>query len=121
LFLIFFHRQQENEELSHQIVAIDKDIEQTTAIIQKIEELISQAKIEKGVNNIYKDAYKNKVEDEQNSKKNEDSSFINRNSENPTLLQPPPNTRNNTTIKPKNNQDGKITENPEVCKNCQIF
>jgi len=108
-------------------VAIDKDIEQTTTIIQKIEELISQAKIEKGVNNIYKEAYKNKVDEDENSKKNDidpSISNIKNQASNPTTLQVSDikNIKNGTVNKsPKFTQDGKMAESPEHCKNCRIF
>lgn len=89
------------------MLAIDKDVEQTTAIIQKIEELIFQAKIEKGVNNIYKEAYKNKEEDD-DTKKN------NLNLDNPSQIQ-----LENTTKKTQ--KDGKLKETPQNCNNCFIF
>ena len=86
--------------------------------------MISQAKIEKGVNNIYKEAYKNKEEDE-NSKKNDNETSngnVKANVSNPTLMQGS-NVNNGAASRqqqkfPKND---KVTEGPEQCKNCRIF
>ena len=109
--------------MSHQILAIDRDIEQTTTIIQKIEELISQAKIEKGVNNIYKEAYKNKEEDE-NSKKNDNETSNGNgkaNAPNNNIVQGTPVKNGTSTKQQKFPQDGKVPDGPEQCKNCRIF
>ena len=85
--------------------------------------MISQAKIEKGVNNIYKEAYKNKEEDE-NSKKNDNETSNGNgkaNASNPTLMQGTAVNNGTARQQPKFTQDGKVAEGPEQCKNCRIF
>lgn len=90
--------------------------------------MISQAKIEKGVNNIYKDAYKNKAEEE-NSKKDESNSNLNtspndnnknKTNANPTIVQQQ-GSKNNTVVSKEFNKDGKVTQDQEACKNCRLF
>lgn len=89
---MFFFRQEENDNLKNQVEATMKDIEQTTNTITKIEELITNAKIEKGLTNPCKENYKN----EDLMEKHQDTSTVTK------------------------DKDVKI-EKHETCKSCQIF